>query len=50
MEEEIWGRKLHFFFLLVRFYNFDDNVFRTLEFFSSTRTIYKKPVVYVDLW
>ena len=33
MEEEIWGRKLHFFFLLVWFYNFDDNVFRTLDFF-----------------
>ena len=44
MEEEIWGRKLHFFFLLVWFYNFDDNVFRTLEFFSSTRTIYKNPL------
>ena len=44
MEEEIWRRELLFFSLVRLILHFDDNVFKTLEFFSSTRTIHKNPL------
>ena len=44
MEEENWGSELLFFFPVRLILHFDDNVFKTLEFFSSTRTTHKNPL------
>ena len=46
MEEENWGRELLFFFPVRLILHFDDNVFKTLEFFLVPEPFIKTRCLY----